>query len=131
MTESLRSFNVVISKGSSSCYVGFCSELERTHLAEIEELQKMLEAQADIIENFIFDLSKLTFINQKCYRPIAMAQHCVRVKKGVVVAVIPPIPELKKLLLDEGLIRPKEICAQLNNVGVFIKEFRNKMNNKN
>lgn len=92
MTESLNSFNVIVSEGSASCYVGFCSELERTHLSEIEELQKTLEAQADTIENFIFDLSKLTFIDHKCYRPIAMAQHCVRVKKGVVIALIPPAP---------------------------------------
>lgn len=131
MTESLSSFNVVTSEKSGSCYVGICSELERTHLAEIKELQSMLETQADSIVNFIFDLSKLTFLDHKCYRAIAMAQHCVRVKKGVVLAVIPPTPDVKKLLLDEGLIRPKEICSKLDNVGAFLKEVRNKMTAKN
>lgn len=127
VSTSADAYSVTISQNTGTCYLKFRGELENLHEEEINKLQAVIEEQTSGIINYIFDLSDLNFINHKCYRPLAMAQHCARTKKNALVVINPPNALTKKLLLKEGLIRPREICSGLDKIGSFIKHTRSKL----
>ena len=119
---------MTVSLNSRTCYFKFSTELHKeTELAEAHEFMKEENEGIDI---FIFDMSSIKFISSSCYRIFTTIQHLARTRKGNIVVVIPPDLTLKRRMMDDGLIRPAEICISLTSVKDFVKGARSRLMTK-
>jgi hypothetical protein len=124
----LSSYSMTLSANSKSCYVKFSPEIDKEE--EFAELLEVVKRDTEEFQNFIYDLSDLRMITHNCHRVFAMVQHHVRSKKNAVLVIIPPELLLKRRMMDDGLIRPTEICISLVSLKDYIKAARAKVGEK-
>lgn len=124
----MSSYLMTLSANSKSCYVKFSQEMNKEE--EFSELLEVVKRDTEEFENFIYDLSDLRMIGHNCHRVFAMVQHHVRSKKNAVLVIIPPELLLKRRMMDDGLIRPTEICISLVSLKDYLKAARAKVGEK-
>jgi hypothetical protein len=121
-------YSMTLSGSSKTCYVKFSQELSKEE--EFSELLEIVKRDSEEFQNFIYDLSDLRMIGHNCHRVFAMVQHHVRIRKSAVLVIIPPDLLLKRRMMDDGLIRPTEICISLASLKDYLKVARAKIAEK-
>ena len=125
---STNAYAMTVSPNTKTCYIKFSKELHKE--SDISDILESFKDESVEIENYIYDLSELKYIGPSCHRAFATIQHLARTKKGSIVVVIPPDMMLKRRMMDDGLIRPAEICISLASVKDFVKGARIRLSAK-
>ena len=116
--------SMTVSPNSRTCYFKFSQELHRD--SELVEAHEFMKEENKEIEIYIFDMSSIKYVGPSCYRTFTTLQHLARTKKTNIVVVIPPEMMLKRRMMEDGLIRPAEICMSLASLKEFVKGARSK-----
>lgn len=102
-------------------YISFPEMVQKEHLSQLEELAQMIEKQYET-KIHVLDLTRLSQFDLRCVRPFIQIQKMARAKENSITVVIQPeLSGIKKILLDQAAIRPKEICASRGALAAFIK----------
>lgn len=125
---SSKAYSMTVSPNTKTCYIKFSTELHKE--TDISDILESFKDESVVLENYIFDLSELKYIGPSCHRAFATMQHVSRTRGGAVVVVIPPELTLKRRMMEDGLIRPAEICISLASVKDFVKGARLKLQAK-
>lgn len=117
--EQRKCYKIIIN--DNILYLRFGPSLLREDTPELELIAEDIEAHRGKLRHIIFDLTDLKKFDLRCCRTFALAQHQARNdNNSFVVTVQPDLPGIKKIMLDQGIIRPKEICDSRKSLFNFI-----------
>lgn len=101
-------------------YLRFGPSILREDVLELDLIIKDIKEHQGKIRHAVFDLVDLKKFDLRCCRTFALAQHEAR-SHCLVVTIQPEALAIKKIMLDQGIIRPKEICDSRKRLFDFIK----------
>ena len=109
-----------ITKQDKLIYLIAEATITKEHLPAFDEIIQTIENDATQIH--VFDMSSLQSFDSRCLRPFILAQNAARSKQNSHVVIIQPEDTtMKKFLLDQAAIRPKEICPSKRALPEFLK----------
>lgn len=101
-------------------YLKIVQYVTKDHAKEIDEIAESISSDKEV-KVHVFDLTPLEHFDNRCLRPFVQAQLKARNKEESKVVIIQPVKtSLKKFLLDQAAIRPREICSSLDALSDFL-----------
>lgn len=102
---------------NESCYIKLPSNLDPKIADEIEN--ELVEKVSDY-NLLVLDLSDVEKFHRKAIRPLVTLQNLFRKGLSDRVVVVQPALKVKKELIEQGAIRPKEICPSVAQLRSFL-----------
>lgn len=118
--ENVKAYGLLIN--DDIMYLRFRPALYREDVPALDTLLEKISTNAKRLKYYVFDLTELKKFDLRCCRPFALAQNEARKQSSAsVVTIQPELPSIKKLMLDQGIIRPREICESRSRLYDFVK----------